>query len=52
MDLDFKKKRMVKVSIVPHVEEIINNFPEEMGTSTAMTPAGEHFKQGIQKMQN
>ena len=45
MDLDFKKKGMVNDLMVPYFEEIINNFPEEVGTSTALTPAGEHLFQ-------
>ena len=31
--------------MVPYIEKIINNFPEEMETSTAMTPAGKHLLQ-------
>ena len=38
-----QQKGMVKVSMVPYIEEIMNNFPEEMGTLIAMTPAGEHL---------
>ena len=53
MDLDFKKKKMVKVLMVLYVKEITNNFPEVVGTSTAATPVENiHFKQGMQEMQN
>ena len=45
MDLDFECKGVVKVSMFPYVDEIIENFPEEVGTSIAATPAAEHLFQ-------
>ena len=45
MDLDFECDEMVKVSMIPYMEEIIKNFPEEVGTSIAATPAAEHLCQ-------
>ena len=43
--MDFEEKGIVKISMVPYVEEIIRNFPEEVGVSTAATPAAEHLFQ-------
>ena len=36
---------MMKVSMIPCIEEILNNFPEEVGTSTVATPVGEYLFQ-------
>ena len=45
MDLDFKQKGVVKVLMVPYVEEIIDNFLEPVGMLIASTPAGDHLFQ-------
>ena len=45
MDLDFEQKGVVNVSMVPYVEEIINNFPEPLETLITTTPAGDHLFQ-------
>ena len=42
MEIDFGCKGEVKILMIPHVEEIIKNFPE-VGTATAATPAAEHL---------
>ena len=42
MDLDFGNKEMVKVSMIPYMEEIIKSFPEEVGTSVANTLAAKY----------
>ena len=39
MDLNFENERMVKVSMIPYKDEIMNNFSEEIGTLTAAAPA-------------
>ena len=43
MDRDFEERGVVKVSMIPYVQDIIKNFPEEIGISTAATPAAEHL---------
>ena len=45
MDLDFEQKGIVKASMIPYVEEIINNFPKPVGASIASNPAGDHLFQ-------
>ena len=33
----------MKVSMIPYVEEVIDNFLEPVGASIASTPAGDHL---------
>jgi hypothetical protein len=42
MDLDFETKGMVKISMVPYLQEIVDEFPEDLG-KPASTPAGNHL---------
>lgn len=44
MDLDFSLPREVKISMIPYVNNILKDFPEELGKSVA-TPAGDHLFQ-------
>ena len=43
MDLNCEDDKKVKASMIPYIEEIIKNFPEEIGSSTTMAPAAEHL---------
>ena len=43
MDLDLEGKLKVKFSMIPYVEEIINNFLEGVEMSTTFTPVEEHL---------
>ena len=45
MDMDFKKRGMMKVSMIPYIKEIIKNFPQEIGILTAATPTAQHLFQ-------
>ena len=45
MDPDLEQKGEVKITMVPYVEKIIDNFPEPLGKSIATTPAGDHLFQ-------
>ena len=45
MNLDFECKGKVKISMIPYVEEIINNFSEGVGALTTATPAANHLFQ-------
>ena len=45
MNLDCGYQGEVKVSMIPYVEEIIENFPKEIGTSTVATPTADHLFQ-------
>ena len=49
MDLNFEDDGKVTVSMTPYIEEIIKNYPEEIGSSTAMTPAMKHLFETIEK---
>ena len=42
--LDYREKGVLKVSMIPYVKKIINEFPERIG-GTAATPAGDHLFQ-------
>ena len=43
IDLDFECRENAGRSMIPYVEEMTKNFPEEVGTSTAATPAVYHL---------
>ena len=43
LDLNFEENEKVKVSMIPHIEEIMKNFREEIGSSMAISPAAEHL---------
>ena len=43
MDLNFENDGKVKESMIPYIKDILKNFPEETGSSTAMTPASKHL---------
>ena len=42
MDLDYTVPGEVKISMIPYIENILKNFPEEI-VGIAATPAGEHL---------
>ena len=42
MDLDYATPGEAKISMIPYVENIIQNFPEEI-MGTVATPAAEHL---------
>ena len=44
IDVDYSTTGVVKLLMVPYMEKILNEFPEELGKSTA-TPAGDHLFQ-------
>ena len=50
MDMDFGYKGEVKILAILYVEEIIKNFPEEVGTWTAATLAAERRQNFFQKI--
>ena len=41
--MDFEERGVMKVSMIPYVQDIIQNFLEEIGILTIATPAGEHL---------
>ena len=45
MDINYAKKGEVWISMKQNVEKIIEGFPEEIGSSTAATPAADHLLQ-------
>ena len=42
MNLDFSEDENVKVSMMPHLNEILHNFPELLG-NIATSPAADHL---------
>ena len=43
MNLGFTNDGQVQVLMIPYVEKILKNFPEEIGTSTTSTPAAKYL---------
>ena len=43
MDLDYKEKGIVGISMRPYLEEIVDEFPEDIAGRHAKTPAASHL---------